>query len=159
MSGDLIITSQEERGETIAPLSSFDLAREFARRSKAENTLRGYRSDWRDFCTWCESRTLCPLPANAEAVAGYIAECAGHLKVGSIQRRLNAIAEAHKAMGVESPTHTATVRNTMKGIRRVKGTAQTQKSAALTDDIRLMAEVADTGIIGLRDRAIILLGF
>jgi len=47
----------------------------------------------------------------------------------------------------------------MKGIRRVKGTAQTQKSAALTADIRSMIDVADSGIIGARDRAIILLGF
>ena len=56
---------------------------------------------------------LCPLPASAETVASYIAECAGRLKVGSIQRRLNAIAEAHKAVGLESPTHSAIVANTM----------------------------------------------
>jgi site-specific recombinase XerD len=158
MNGELIRT-ETERGETIALLPSFDLAREFARRSKAENTLRGYQSDWRDFCRWCEVHALCPLPANAEPVASYIAECAGHLKVGSIQRRLNAIAEAHKAMGLESPTHTASVRNTMKGIRRTLGTAQAQKAAALTDDVRAMLDVTDAGIIGARDRAVILLGF
>jgi site-specific recombinase XerD len=133
--------------------------REFIRASKAESTLRGYESDWRDFCAWCEVRNLAPLPASAEVVAIYIAECAGRLKVGSIQRRLNAIAEAHKAMGLESPTHTAIVRNTMKGIRRTKGTAQEQKTAALTDDIRAMVDVTDAGIIGTRDRALILLGF
>ena len=46
---------------------------------------------------------VCPLPATPETVAGYIAECAGHLKPGSIQRRLNAIAEAHKAIGTGIP--------------------------------------------------------
>src|SRR5476649_1696504 len=71
--------------------------REYIRASKAENTLRGYQSDWRNFCAWCEGHGLCPLPAVPETVASYIAECAGHLKPGSIQRRLNAIAEAHKA--------------------------------------------------------------
>src|SRR5947207_5821861 len=85
---------------------SFDQVREYIRASKAENTLRGYQSDWRHFCAWSEAHGLCPLPASAESVAAYIAECAGLLKVGSIQRRLNAIAEAHKAaVGVESPTH------------------------------------------------------
>lgn len=158
MSGELI-KPERETGGAIAPLSSSHLAREFARQSKAENTLRGYQSDWRDFCKWCEAHTLCPLPANPEAVAEYIAECAQRLKVGSIQRRLNSIAEAHKAMGLESPTHTASVRNTLKGIRRVKGTAPAQKSAALTDDIRAMAEATAAGIIGVRDRALILLGF
>jgi integrase len=92
-------------------------------------------------------------------VAAYIAECAGHLKPGSIQRRLNAIAEAHKAAGVESPTHAAIVRNTLKGIRRTLGTAPAQKAAALTNDIRAMVDAADDGLIGARDRALILLGF
>ena len=86
-------------------LPSLEQVREYIRASKAENTLRGYQSDWRHFCAWCESHGLCPLPASPETVAAYIAECAGRLKVGSVQRRLNAIAEAHKAVGLESPTH------------------------------------------------------
>jgi integrase len=81
------------------------------------------------------------------------------LKVGSIQRRLNAIAEAHKAAGLESPTASGMVKNTLKGIKRTMGTAAVQKAPALTDDIRAMVEVADQGLIGLRDRALILLGF
>ena len=53
------------------------------------------------------------------------------------------------------PTHAAMVANTLKGIRRTLGTAPAQKAAALTDDIRAMVEVADPGLIGLRDRALI----
>jgi integrase len=102
---------------------------------------------------------MCPLPAAAESVAAYIAECAGHLKPGSIQRILNAIAEAHKAAGRDSPTHTAIVRNTMKGIRRTLGTAPVQKAPTLTDDIRDMVDATEAGTIGARDRALILLGF
>src|SRR5215469_12799496 len=134
--------------------------RAYVRASKADNTLRGYQSDWRDFCAWCESRGgLCPLPAAADTVAAYIAECAQHLKPGSIQRRLNAIAEAHKAAGLDSPTHAAIVRNTLKGIRRTLGTAPAQKAPALTDDIRAMVDATDAEIIGARDRALVLLGF
>jgi integrase len=133
--------------------------REFVGASKAENTLRGYRSDWLEFCGWCETRGLVPLPAAPDVVAAYIADCADHLKVGSIQRRLNAIAEAHKAAGLETPTHAGLVRNTLKGIRRTLGTAPAQKTAALTDDVRAMVEAADDGLIGARDRALVLLGF
>jgi site-specific recombinase XerC len=79
--------------------------------------------------------------------------------VGSIQRRLNAIAEAHKAMAVDSPTAAGIVRNTLKGIRRTLGTAAVQKAPALTADIRAMVEASDAGLIGARDRAIVLLGF
>jgi site-specific recombinase XerD len=145
------------KGAVLSPLPS--QVREFIRASKAENTLRGYQSDWRNFCQWCEARELLPLPAAAQTVAAYIAECANRLKVGSIQRRLNAIAEAHKATGLESPTHSPIVANTMKGIRRTMGTAPDQKAAALTDDIRAMVEATSSGIIGTRDRALILLGF
>ena len=88
--------------------------REFILASTAESTLRGYRADWRDFCLWCKSRDVCHLPAISATVAAYIAACAEHLKVGSIQRRLNAIAAAHKAAGMESPTHGAIVGATLK---------------------------------------------
>src|SRR5579872_784178 len=140
-------------------LPSLDQAREFARHSKAENTLRGYRTDWRDFCAWCERNSQQPLPASPETVASYIAECAQRLKVGSIQRRLNAIAGAHKAPGVDSPTSSGMVRNTLKGIKRILGTAAVQKAPAITADIVAMVGVTDDGMIGVRDRALILLGF
>ena len=112
-----------DKGAGLIPSPSLEQVRQYVRASKAENTLRGYRADWRDFCAWCEAQGVCPLPSPTETVAAYIAECAGRLKVGSIQRRINAIAEAHKAVGMESPTHHAMVTNTMKGIRRTKGTA------------------------------------
>src|SRR5262249_29485755 len=88
-----------------------------------------------------------------------IAECAGHLKMGSIQRRLNAIAKPHKAMGLQSPKHHAPVPNTMKGTRRSHGTSPKQKSRASTDDERAVADDTADGWIGARDRAWILLGF
>jgi integrase len=153
-----IIGPVKETGAEVVPSPSQQV-RDFIRASKAESTLRGYRADWQNFCGWCESHGLCPLPASAEAVASYIAECAARLKVGSIQRRLNAIAEAHKAVGLEPPTHHPMVTNTMKGIRRTKGTAPEQKTPTLTDDIRAMVNATDTGIIGVRDRAMLLLGF
>jgi len=149
----------ETKGAEVTPSPSLEQAREFARHSKAANTLRGYRTDWRDFCQWCEGQQQVPLPASAEAVAAYIAECAGDLKVGSVQRRLNAIAEAHKATGHESPTTAGIVRATLKGIRRTLGIGHVQKAAALTADIRAMVEMTDAGLIGVRDRALILLGF
>jgi site-specific recombinase XerD len=154
---EIIGPIQGTMGADLVPLPS--QVRDYIRASKAESTIRGYQADWRDFCTWCEGHSVCPLPASPETVASYIADCAGHLKPGSIQRRLNAIAEAHKAMGLESPTHSPIVRNTMKGIRRTLGTAPVQKAPTLTDDIRAMVDQTDAGIIGTRDRALILLGF
>src|SRR5262249_53235462 len=146
-----------EKGTNLVPLPS--QVREFIRASKAESTLRGYQSDWRNFVEWAQARQTSPLPAAPETVAAYIAGCASRLKVGSIQRRLNAIAEAHKAVGLESPSSAGMVRNTLKGIKRTIGTAAVQKAPTLTEDIRAMVDATDTSLIGARDRALVLLGF
>jgi site-specific recombinase XerD len=153
-----LIQIGEMRADLVPP--SLERARDFAKQSKAKNTLRGYRSDWKDFVAWCETNGVAAIPATPEAVAAYIADCASRLKVGSIQRRLNAIAEAHKATGLDySPTSSGIVRNTFKGIKRTLGTAATQKAATLLEDIRAMIATSDEGLIGLRDRALILIGF
>src|SRR5438105_4581037 len=108
-SGAVVLVRGEGAGNPLTSLPLPEAVREYVRQSKAENTIRGYASDWRDFCAWCEVHAVCPLPATPETVASYVAECAARLKVGSIQRRLNAIAEAHKATGRESPTHASLV--------------------------------------------------
>jgi integrase len=156
--GEIVGTIQG-KGADVVPSPSLEQVWEFIRASKAESTVRGYREDWGHFCQWCQEHDLSPLPASPETVASYIAECAGRLKVGSLQRRLNAIAEAHKAVGLESPTSAGLVRNTLKGIKRTLGTAAVQKAPAVTDDIRAMVGATDAGLIGARDRALILLGF
>ena len=125
-----IVSLAQDKGADAVPLPS--QVREYIRASKAESTLRGYQCDWRHFCNWCEARGYCPLPASPETTAAYVAECADRLKVGSVQRWLNAIAEAHKAVGLESPTRSPLASNTLKGIRRTKGTAPVQKAPALT---------------------------
>ena len=59
-----VIRPVRDKGAEVAPLPALpSQVRDFIRASKAENTLRGYQSDWRDFCAWCEARGLGPLPA------------------------------------------------------------------------------------------------
>ena len=86
------------------------------------------------------------LAGQPETVAAYIAECARRLKPGTIQRRLNAITEAHKASKPDSPTHASIVRNTLKGIRRTKELRR-RETAALTDDIRAKVDATDTDLM------------
>jgi site-specific recombinase XerD len=157
--GELVVSIQGGENGAVIPSPPLEQVREYIRASKAENTIRGYKSDWKAFCEWCDSHSVAALPSGPEIVASYIADCAARLKVGTIQRRLNAIAEAHKAVGLESPTHHAMVVNTMKGIRRTLGTAPVQKAPTLTEDIRAMVDTTDTSVIGTRDSALLLLGF
>jgi len=127
--------------------------------SRAENTVRAYRSDWNLFSTWCADHAVSPLPASPETIAVYLAEGARTLKASTLTRRCSAISIAHQMAGEESPTKHIIVRTTMAGIRRAKGTAPAQKAPVLPGHLRsMMGELPDT-VVGARDRAIVLLGF
>ena len=136
-----------------------EAAREFAANSKAPNTIKAYRSDWAAFSTWSQEHGVQALPASGDTVALYIAFLANESKVATIRRRLVSIGEAHRAAGLEVPTGGASVKAVLAGIRREKGSAQTRKAPAVTDVIKLMVEALPSGLAGLRDRALLLLGF
>jgi len=134
---------------------------DYIRASRAESTLRGYRTDFRDFSAWCEKQGFVALPARPETVCAYLATCAdsGRLKMGSIQRRVSAIAAAHMAANLDTPTSATAVRLCLAGIRRTLGTRQDGKSPCLTADIAAMLSHLPAGLLGTRDRALLLLGF
>jgi site-specific recombinase XerD len=147
--------------ERVAALSLVtERAHEYADQAKASNTLRAYRADWRDFAAWCAAADRPALPATPETVALYLADLAGAgRKASTLQRRLSAISRAHQYAGHPSPTKDAAVRAVWAGIRRAHGVAQDGKAPALTADIRAMVNVLPPGLIGVRDRALLLLGF
>lgn len=120
-----------------------------------------YASDWRLFTTWAKRNGRAHLPAIPETVALYMADLASTRKPATITRYLAAIAKAHQAAGYESPCamRHACVKEVMAGIRREKGIAQRQKAALLTVDIRQMVQAVPDTARGLRDAALLLLGF
>jgi site-specific recombinase XerD len=138
---------------------SIERAKEFMSMAKAPATVKAYRSDWRDFEGWCETKGIRALPATAETVACYVSDLAAVRSVSTIQRRMSAVSQAHQAAGHESPTRSAVVQTIMAGIRREKGTAQKGKRPALVGQIRRMVKSAPDGLLGMRDRALLLLGF
>ena len=137
-------------------------AKAFVAAAKAPATLKAYRNDWRDFESWCRTHQLPSLPSTPETVALYIADRASTLASGTITRRLTSITKAHQAAGyTDSP---ATIRHfavgeTLKGIRRTIGAAQHGKDPLLSADIRRIVAARREGLIGLRDSAIVLVGF
>ena len=127
---------------------------------KSANTRRAYRADWEDFLAWTEWRRLQALPAEPSTVALYLAALADDGKRPStIERRRAAIAFMHKQHRQVSPTHDALVDEVMAGIRRELGAAQQGKTAAVTDDIRAMVGSLVGDLRGVRDRALLLIGF
>jgi site-specific recombinase XerD len=137
-------------------------AKTFVAAAKAPATLKAYRNDCRDFESWCRDHQLPSLPSTPETVALYIADRASTLASGTITRRLASITKAHQAAGFTNspatPRHFV-VGETLKGIRRTIGTAQHGKDPLLSADIRRIVAARREGLIGLRDSAIVLVGF
>jgi integrase len=137
-------------------------ARGYIHAAKSPATLRAYRTDFEDFTRFCEGHNLPHLPATPTTVALYIADRASSLRSATITRRLTSITKAHQAAGFEespSSSHHFVVSETFKGIRRSIGTAQEGKAPLLTGDIRRIVGACPETLSGLRDRALILVGF
>ncbi|MCL6600066.1 MAG: tyrosine-type recombinase/integrase [Alicyclobacillus macrosporangiidus] len=135
-------------------------ASEYVRRSKARNTVKAYKSDWQAFSHWCDERGLCSLPAEPTTVALYLSHMADlGCKASTIGRRMISIGLAHKAKGYPSPTSDETVKAVWRGIRNTIGVAPSAKAPVLVEDLRRMLAHAPQDILGLRDRALLLIGF
>ncbi len=100
-----------------------------------------------------------PTSPLGATLALYLTDRAETCKPATLGRRLVTIAQAHKTAGHDTPTTTPPVRAVWAGIRRVKGTAQEGKAAAVTDDVRTMVAGLPHTLRGHRDRALLLLGF
>ncbi len=134
-------------------------AAHFVARSKARNTVRAYQSDWRDFTDWCQHAGKAALPASPDTVALYLASLAEGLKVSTIRRRLAAISKAHQYDGHVSPTKHALVADVLDGIKREIGYLQKGKRPLLLEHLVAMLELQRDDISGLRNRALLLVGF
>jgi site-specific recombinase XerD len=134
-------------------------AQTFIESSRAENTLKAYRSDWDHFEQWCIDKGFESLPTMPEIVVLYVSDIANEYKVSSIQRRLSAISQAHKLAGYDSPVSDLKVRECMNGIKRTMGVSPSKKTAILLKDLKSMLEHIPDKTIGIRDRALLLVGF
>jgi site-specific recombinase XerD len=136
------------------------------RNSKANNTIRAYKSDFRDFGGFCAKNGLKSLPADPKIVSLYMTYLSTKdAKMSTLRRRLVSIGVIHRLKGhYLDMKHPIIIENLM-GIKRKKGSYQKGKKPILINHLKLMIEAIDkdtsdeTGIRKLRDKTIILLGF
>lgn len=134
--------------------------RGYLENARARNTITGYRSSFHQFSNWCDGADLVALPATPETVALYVSSQAGRLRPTTLEHHLAAISKAHKAAGLASPIQdNLLVAETLKGIKRIHGIAAHQKTPVLVEDLRVMLRLLDDDLQGIRDRALLLIGF
>ncbi len=132
-------------------------------RAKSANTRRAYVSGVRAWCAWCDRHAQPSLPGRSEDVAAFLAAERGRgLKVNTINLRRAAIRYLHFAAGCPVPSAEAQVAETLAGIRReaaIQREVPTKKTAATIQLLQeILAPIGDD-LPGLRDRALLLVGF
>jgi site-specific recombinase XerD len=142
------------------PADELALVLEFARAEKSRNSQRCYDSDFRLFSRWCTKRNLSPLPATPSTLAAFLAsEAKRGSKASTITRRVAGIRHAHVRAGHQPPNQAEIVKATLRGIRRTLGAVPKRKEPLIAEYIQKLVRYVPDNLMGLRDRALLLIGF
>ena len=145
-----------------------DRARSYVEAASSANTRRAYAADWKHFSAWCRRQGVSPLPPQPQVVGLYITACASGTverggkpnSVSTIERRLSAIGWNYAQRGEALDRKDRAIATVLAGIRNRHAAPPRQKEAILPEDLIAMLETLDRGSLrGLRDRAMLLLGF
>ena len=132
--------------------------------SKANNTVRAYKSDFDDFGLFCAQNGFKSLPSDPKVVSLYLTYLSTKdVKMSTLKRRLVSIGVIHKLKGHYLDTKHPSIIENMMGIKRRKGSIQKGKKPLLINNLKILINVIDKEkneeIKKLRDRSIILIGF
>ncbi len=145
-------------------------ARDYVEAASSANTRRAYAADWRHFASWCRRLGFAPMPPDPQTVGLYITALASGSAAGTapgakksvstIERRLSALTWNFAQRGQKLDRRDRHIATVMAGIRNTHAAPPRQKEAILPEDLIAMLETLDRGTLrGLRDRAMLLLGF
>ena len=132
--------------------------------SKANNTVRAYKSDFKDFGLFCAQNGFKSLPSEPKIVSLYLTYLSTKdSKMSTLKRRLVSIGVIHRLKGHYLDTKHPSIIENIMGIKRRKGSIQKAKKPILISHLKQLIDVIDkqdnVDIKKLRDRSIILIGF
>ena len=132
--------------------------------SKAINTVRAYKSDFKDFGAFCAKHSFKTLPTEPKIIALYLTYLSGKdAKMSTLKRRLVSIGMLHKLKGHYLDTKHPIIIENLMGIKRTKGSIQRGKKPLLINHLKAIINVIDKEKIEeikkIRDKSIILIGF
>ena len=122
--------------------------------SKATNTLRAYKSDFRDFAVFCAKHGFNSMPSDPKIVSLYLTHLSSNSKISTLRRRLVSIGVIHKLKGHYLDTKHPIIIENLMGIKRKKGSMQIGKKPILINHEKKMDEIKK-----IRNRTLILVGF
>ena len=130
--------------------------------SKASNTLRAYKADYKDFALFCIKHGFKSMPTDPKVVCLYLTHLSQTSKFSTLKRRLASISVIHRLSGHYIDTKHPMITENLMGIKRVKGSYQKAKKPILLNDLKSIVNVIDKDKNEKRrskNRALILIGF
>jgi len=130
--------------------------------SKALNTLRAYKADYKDFALFCVKHGFKSMPSEPKVVSLYLTHLSQNSKFSTLKRRLASISVIHKLSGHYIDTKHPMITENLMGIKRVKGSYQKAKKPILINELKLIVNVIDKDKNEKRrkkNKALILVGF
>ncbi|MDC1251098.1 tyrosine-type recombinase/integrase, partial [Pelagibacteraceae bacterium] len=132
--------------------------------SKANNTVRAYKSDFNDFGLFCAQNGFKSLPTTPDIISLYLSYLsAKDIKVSTLKRRLVSIKVLHRLKGHYLDSKNPIIIETLMGIKRRRGSIQKRKKPILINNLKKIINAIDKQnkeeIKKFRDRSIILIGF
>ena len=132
--------------------------------SKANNTVRAYKSDFKDFELFCLKNGFKSMPSDSKIVSLYLTYLSTKdVKMSTLKRRLVAIGVIHRLKGHYLDTKHPSIIENIMGIKRRKGSIQKGKKPLLINNLKtiinVIDDIKDDEIKKYRDRTIILIGF
>ena len=131
--------------------------------SKAVNTLRAYKSDFKDFGAFCAKHRFNSMPTEPKIVSLYLTHLSKSSKMSTLRRRLVSISMVHKIKGHYLDTKHPVIIENLMGIKRLKGTIQKGKKPILINHLKSIINVINEQKIEeikkARDKSIVLIGF
>ena len=130
--------------------------------SKANNTLRAYKADFKDFALFCQQNGFNSMPSEPKIITLYLTHLSKSSKFSTLKRRLASISVIHKLNGHYLDTKHPIITENLLGIKMVKGTYQKAKKPILINDLKLIINVINkesNSKIRSKNKALILIGF
>jgi integrase len=166
-----IVTEIARRADAVARYGQADFelpeaASALIAEAVPENTALAYRSRWRSFEAWCAAAGRVALPATAQTVAAYLTHLATErgLTATSVDAHLTAIRAVHRGAGAVPPDSLTARKIVVAAQRReaARDGRQGPRKAVpvMASDLPAIVAACDQETAaGLRDRAVVLLGF
>ncbi|NRB17870.1 MAG: tyrosine-type recombinase/integrase [Rhodobacteraceae bacterium] len=125
----------------------------------APDTMRAYYADVTIFVKWCKSNALPAFPATPSGVSQFLEEQSQGKSISTVKRRLYSIRKVHQLLRLPDPTTDQGVFLTLRRIRRSKLSRPRQAKGLPQDYLQKFLEVQPDTLLGLRNRAMLALGY